>query len=250
MNDLAVLGNSKWMKPAIFLILAVGMFVVWLLMPVKDMLQEMLGWMQELGGTGLVVLAAAYILACVLLVPGSILTLGAGFLAAAIWPDSPLRAVILGTVTVSLASITGASFAFLLGRTLARDWVAGKVRANKKFSAIDQAVGRAGFKMVFLVRLSPIFPFNLLNYALGLTKVRFRAYFLASWIGMLPGTVMYVYLGSTAQNVTALAAGRTEANIAENILLWLGLFATILVVVFIARTAKRALAAAIPESAE
>lgn len=250
MNDLAVLGNSKWMKPAIFLILAVGMFVVWLLVPVKDMLQKMLTWMQELGATGLVVLAAAYILACVLLVPGSILTLGAGFLAAAIWPDSPLLAVVLGTVTVSLASITGASFAFLLGRTLARDWVAGKVRANTKFSAIDQAVGHAGFKMVFLVRLSPIFPFNLLNYALGLTKVRFRAYFLASWIGMLPGTVMYVYLGSTAQNVTALAAGRTEANIAENILLWLGLFATILVVVFITRTAKRALAAAIPESAE
>ena len=248
MDGTAVRNTHRWIKPALLIVAIAALFVTWLLLPIKSMLQDLLQWMEQLGGMALVALAVMYILACVLLVPGSILTLGAGFLAATIWSDNLVLAIALGTVAVSLGSVTGASAAFLLGRTLARDWVAGKVSTNTKFRAIDEAVGKTGFKMVFLVRLSPIFPFNLLNYALGLTKVKFRAYFLASWIGMLPGTVMYVYLGSVAQNLTTLAAGQVQAGIAQRVLLWVGLLATIVVVVLVTRTARRALAETMPET--
>src|ERR687883_71015 len=148
---------------------------------------------------GLVVLAAAYALAC-LVVPGSLMTLAAG----------SLFGVVVGTAVVSLASVTGASLAFWLGRTLARDLVEKRLAGNPRFRALDQAVAAGGFKIVLLTRLSPLFPFTLLNYAFGLTRVRFRDYVLASWVGMLPGTVMYVYLGSTVKELADVAAGNVE----------------------------------------
>lgn len=247
----ATTGRARpWLRPVIFLCIAAVIFAAWFILPVKDYLTTFLAWLEDLGATGLVILGCVYVLACVLLVPGSLLTLGAGFLAAAIWPTDPLLAVAAGTVTVSIASTTGACAAFGLGRSVARNWIAGKVSSNAKFSAIDDAVGRSGFKMVFLVRLSPIFPFNLLNYALGLTKVRFGAYFLASWIGMLPGTVMYVYIGSVTGSLTALATGETETPPAQRWLLVAGLAATAIVVVLVTRIARRALNEAVAKTKE
>ena len=138
-----------------------------------------------------------YILATVLFLPGSILTLGAGL----------LFGLVLGFVYVSIASTLGATAAFLTGRYLARDWVARKIEGNTTFRAIDDAVAEGGWRIVGLTRLSPIFPFNMLNYAFGLTQVSLRDYFFASWIGMMPGTVMYVYLGSLAGSLAALGSG-------------------------------------------
>src|SRR5207302_6285236 len=102
-----------------------------------------------------------------------------------------------------IGATLGATAAFLVGRYLARDWVAHRIEANQKFKAIDQAVGREGGKIVLLTRLSPIFPFNLLNYAFGVTQVTLRSYFLASAVGMIPGTILYVYIGSVAGMVAA-----------------------------------------------
>jgi uncharacterized membrane protein YdjX (TVP38/TMEM64 family) len=150
---------------------------------------------------------------------------------------------------VSVASTTGAALAFLVGRFLARDWVASKVSGREKFQAIDRAVQKEGFKIVLLTRLSPIFPFNLLNYGYGLTGVSFRSYVLASWIGMLPGTVMYVYFGSLARNVAAVAAGREKTTL-EYVFYGLGLLVTVAVVVLVTRAARGALRDELSEPAE
>ncbi|HJM44150.1 MAG TPA: VTT domain-containing protein, partial [Nitrospinota bacterium] len=99
-----------------------------------------------------------------------------------------------------------------------------------------------------LTRFSPIFPFNLLNYAFGITKVRFRDYALASWIGMFPGTVMYVYLGSAAKNLADLASGNIAGGTGRQILFGFGLAATILLTVLVTRMARKAMKEALPVS--
>ena len=173
-----------------------------------------------------------YVLATILFVPGLLITMAAGIL------FGPLK----GTVLVSIASVAGASFAFLIGRYLARDWISKKTAQSPRFRAIDEAIGKEGAKVVFLLRLSPIVPFNLLNYALGLTRVKFRSYLLASWIGMLPGTLLYVYLGSLAGSIASLATGGGgEKSTSQWILFAVGLLATIAVTVYVTKIARRAL---------
>ncbi len=204
---------------------------------VDQLLKETVDWIAGQGAVGALAFIVIYIAACVLLVPGSILTLGAGV----VW------GVAGGTAMVSVASTLGATAAFLTGRYLARGWVSGKIAGNKRFSAIDDAVGREGWKIVGLTRLSPVFPFNLLNYAFGLTRVSLKHYFFASWIGMLPGTVMFVYLGAVAGDLATLGAGGTQKSPAEWALLVVGLVATIAVTLYVTKLAKAALAASVEE---
>jgi uncharacterized membrane protein YdjX (TVP38/TMEM64 family) len=144
-------------------------------------------------------------------------------------------------IYVFIAATLGASAAFLVSRYLARRAVESRLADNPRFAAIDKAVGAQGRKIVFLLRLSPVFPFNLLNYALGLTKVRFIDYFIAS-LGMLPGTVLYVYYGKLAGDVAALAGGAAvQKDAAYYAVLALGLVATVVVTTIVTRTARRAL---------
>jgi uncharacterized membrane protein YdjX (TVP38/TMEM64 family) len=200
------------------------------------LLRDLLGWIDAQGSVGILVFIGTYVAATVLFVPGSILTLGAGF----------VFGVVGGTLSVSVASTLGALAAFLVGRYVARGWVAAKTADNPRFAAIDEAVGREGWKIVFLTRLSPVFPFNLLNYAYGLTSVSTPAYFLASWIGMLPGTIMYVYFGSLAANLATLGGAAESRGAAQWILYGLGFVATVAVTVFVTRLARRALAQSVP----
>ena len=188
-------------------------------------------WVNSLGVWGPVVFIVGYALAAVAFVPGSILTLAAG----------AIFGLSTGILYVFIAAVLGSSAAFLVSRHLARavieQWLAG----NARFVAIDRAVSAQGRKIVFLLRLSPVFPFNLLNYALGLTKVRFVDYLIAS-VGMIPGTLLYVYYGKLAGNVAALAGGVVvEKGAAYYVVLVLGLAATILVTTLVTRTARRAL---------
>ena len=194
-----------------------------------------LAWISGLGSIAPLIFIILYILACVLLLPGSILTLGAGV----------VFGVVKGSIAVSIGSTFGATAAFLVGRYLARNWVSGKVAGNDKFKAVDEAVAQEGWKIVLLTRLSPVFPFNLLNYAFGLTKVRLKQYFLASWIGMIPGTIMYVYIGSLAGDLASLGTSSRNRTTGEWILYGVGLLATLVVTVFVTRLAKKALAARI-----
>jgi uncharacterized membrane protein YdjX (TVP38/TMEM64 family) len=214
--------------------------VVLLAMAALFDLQEVLHhWLAEisgLGASGPLLFAGLYILACVLLIPGAVLTLGAGALFGAV----------AGFVAVSIGSTLGATGAFLIGRYLARDLVAGRIADSARFKAVDEAVGREGWKIVLLTRLSPIFPFNLLNYALGLTRVSLKHYFFATWLGMMPGTLLYVYIGSLAGDLAALSSGGGARTAGEWILYGIGLLATLAATVFVARLARKALAVRIP----
>jgi uncharacterized membrane protein YdjX (TVP38/TMEM64 family) len=196
------------------------------------LLWAMLEWIRGLGPWGPAAFATVYVVATVLFVPGFLLTLGGGF----------LFGVAAGTVVVSLSSTLGATAAFLVGRHLARGWVARRIEADPRFRAIDHAVAREGWKIVGLTRLSPAFPFNLLNYAFGLTRVSLRDFVLASWLGMLPATVTYVYLGSLAGDLATLGAGSRARTPAEWALYLVGLLATVAVTVYVTRLARGALA--------
>ena len=221
------MNKSKWLVGvglAAALIAATFYFNVPSLL--HDGLNLALDWIAGLGLWGPIIFAGIYILACICFVPGSVLTLGAG----------ALFGIVKGSVLVSFSATAGATAAFLVGRYLARDWISRKTQSNPRFNAIDKAIGDEGWKIVGLLRLSPAFPFSLLNYALGLTRVSLRDYLLASWIGMMPGTVMYVYIGSLAR----ADARRTTA--AEWVLRGIGLVATVAVTVLLTRIARKALA--------
>lgn len=218
-------------KVAIVILVIVALLAAGKYFNAQERLREALAWIEGLGVRGPAVFVALYILACVLLVPGSLLTLGAG----------SVFGLLKGFVCVSLGSTLGATLAFLVGRYFARDWVASRVAQNEKFSAIDQAVGREGWKIVGLTRLSPIFPFNLLNYAFGLTSVSLRDYFLASWIGMMPGTVMYVYLGALVGDLARIGGEKHARTPGEWALYVVGLVATVAVTVYVTRIARTAL---------
>jgi len=217
------------------LLLVAAIVIAFVLFPIKQYFADFIAWIGGLGWWGPFVYGIVYALAA-LVIPASLLTLGAGF------AFGFLRAL----VVVSLGSMTTAVIAFWLGRTLLRGWVEAKVAGSPKFRAIDQAVADNGFKIVFLTRLSPVIPFLPLNYAFGLTKVRFRDYFLASWIGMLPGTVLYVYLGTTVRNLADLLTGNIEYTPAQTVLFWGGLAVTVVVTVLITRAARQALRQVVP----
>ncbi len=213
----------KWL---LYLTAAIALVGAGFYFHVQDLLKQALAWVGQLGPWGPAIFIGLYIVATVLFIPGSVLTLGAGAVFGAIW----------GSIYVSIASTLGATAAFLVGRHLARDAIAKKIEGNGRFAAIDKAVAKEGWKIVGLTRLSPVFPFTLLNYAFGLTKVKLRHYVLASWIGMMPGTVMYVYIGSLAKAATG---GRPTG---EWVLYGVGLLATVSVTIFVTRIAKKALA--------
>lgn len=188
-------------------------------------------WVDGLGVWGPVVFVLGYATLVVAFVPASILTLAAG----------AIFGVALGTVYVLVAATMGAAASFLVARNLARDAVERRLAGNTRFAAIDRAVGAEGRKIVFLLRLSPVFPFTLLNYALGLTNVRFADYLIAC-AGMIPGTLLYVYSGKLAGDVAVLASGAPVAKgPGYYALLTVGLGATVAVTTMVTRLARRAL---------
>ena len=215
-------------KVGVWLLLVAAVFVLARYLNAQELLRDALARIQALGPTGYAIFVMVYIAATVLLLPGSILTLGAGF----------VFGVLLGWVLVSVASTLGATAAFLVGRHLARGWVSRQIEGNVRFKAIDEGVAREGWKIVGLTRLSPVFPFNLLNYAFGVTQVSLRDYVLASWIGMMPGTLMYVYLGSLAGDLATLGVGQRARTPADWTLYITGLLATVAVTVYLTRLAR------------
>ncbi len=191
-------------------------------------------WVDGLGALGPVVFILGYALAVVAFIPGSILTLASG----------AIFGLFEGTLYVFVAAVLGSTLAFLIARHLARSAIERRLEGDERFAAIDRAIGEEGRKIVFLLRLSPVFPFNLLNYSLGLTRVRLVDYVIAS-VGMLPGSLLYVYAGKVAGDVAAIAGGRApEKGVGDWVVLVLGLVATAVVTVYVTRIARRALAAA------
>lgn len=209
--------------------------------PLNDWVLALVEWIRAAGPAGILVYSLVYVAATLLLLPGSLLTAGAGFV------YGPL----VGTLLVSPVSVTAASLAFFLGRFVARAWVARRIATNPRFAAIDEAVAQSGSRVVILLRLSPILPFNLLNYALGLTRVRGRDYLVGSVIGMLPGTFLYVYLGSLVVSASELASGVHSGGGPWGQALYCGgLAATVAATVAITHLARRALREALEGKSE
>ncbi len=206
--------------------------------PIRDGLITAVQWIDSLGFWGVFAFIGLYTTTTVLLIPGSIPTLAAGF----------VFGVLRGTIYVSLGSTIGATAAFFVGRYLARGWVQAQVSGNPRFSAIDESIGREGWKIVFLLRLSPLIPFSLSNYFYGVTRVKLLPYVLVSWAGMLPGTVMYVYIGSLLGELAQIGTGSGRST-GEWILFGVGLVATIVASVVAARVARRAIGRSVDERA-
>ena len=221
------------MKPGKSLVLvamAVGVALGFLFFPGREWFQHFAEHVESLGALGPAVMVAAYIIGTVLFVPGSAITLGAATL---LGPKTAFIVVFIGANLGALCS-------FLLARTFLRQKVARWAETNPKFHLFDHAIGRQGFKMVLLVRLSPIFPFNTLNYLLGVTPVRTGAYVLANLLGMLPGMILYVYIGAAARDALTGQIG-LSAELFQQALKYVGLLATIAVVLLIMKIARKAL---------
>jgi uncharacterized membrane protein YdjX (TVP38/TMEM64 family) len=212
--------------------LAVVATLLWLrTLPLADWLAVFNERIQQLGPAGLVVYALVYAVATVMLLPGSLLTLAAG----------AAFGLLPGFASVLVGASVGAALSFLVSRHLARRRVEEWIRSKPRFSAVDRAVAKEGWKIVFLTRLSPIFPFNFQNYAYGLTRIPFWHYALSSAIGIIPGTFLYVYLGTVGRSGLEAAAGGGEVETLRLILQVVGLAATAAVTVYITRIATKAL---------
>ena len=178
-----------------------------------------------------------YVVACLTFFPGFILTMGAGI----------LFGVIKGTLYVSIGATLGAACAFLISRYLARRWVIKRFARSRKFRAIDDAVANEGWKIVGLIRLSPVFPFIPMNFVFGLTKIPFWQYFAATWVGIIPVCLLFVYLGTLLGDLAALGTQPIAAGKTKWIVSGIGIATTLVVSLFIARIARKALTARIPE---
>jgi uncharacterized membrane protein YdjX (TVP38/TMEM64 family) len=202
--------------------LTVGFFV---LREVKSagLLDQALRWIQGLGPWAPVVFIILYIATVLIFLPAAILTAGGGF----------IFGMASGAIYVLIAATIAANICFLLGRHIARDWIAHRLEAQPRFKALDEAVARDGWKIVALVRLAPIFPFAVTSYGFGLTRVPLRQYFLANF-AMIPGTMMYVYFGSIARDLTERPATPPWVK-------WTIFALTLVVVLYITRFAKRVL---------
>jgi uncharacterized membrane protein YdjX (TVP38/TMEM64 family) len=202
--------------------------------PVKGLLYTALFWVKNVGCFAPIAFIIIYNLATVLLIPGSILTLGGGV----------LFGLFKGSIYVFIAATLGAIWAFLIGRYLSRDWVYQQMQRYPKFNAIEAAVAQNGLKIVFLCRLSPILPFNLLNYAFGITQISLKEYILGSF-GIIPGTIMYVYIGSLAGDLSMLdlvtKTTTRQAYLAQWLMSAIGLIATVAVTIYVGNLAKKAL---------
>lgn len=186
---------------------------------------------RNLGWVGPFAFVLLYIVTTVAFIPGAALTLIAGFLYGPVY----------GLALASPASVLASTVAFLLARTALRDRIQHRIHERPFFRRMNVAAERSGFRLIMLLRLSPMFPFVVLNYSLGLTRVRLRQYVLASFLGMLPATALYAYIGSVAYSVAELLSGKREATPAESILYWFGLVATVVVAVLLTRMGRHAL---------
>lgn len=216
-------GSRPWVRPLLLGLAVLAMLVAAKVLGLGDRMGELRTWILGLGAWGPVVFVAVYAVAVVAAIPGSLLTIAAG----------AMFGSVLGVGVVSVASTLGAAMAFAVARWFARDSVTRWLSHNDRFTKLDRMTNEHGAIVVAITRLVPIFPFTLLNYGFGLTRVRFRTYVLWSWLCMLPGTVLYV-VGADAVT-KGLAEGRVPWPL-------VGVVAAVsLILYFVVRRARRSL---------
>ena len=194
----------KWI---VLILIVIGLIVASAILPVKDWIRSFINWVQQLGPLGVVVFIAAYALATVLFLPGWIFTVGAGL----------VYGIVGGTLVALTGAIIGATLAFLW-RVTSREKHRGLARKSPRFEAIDEAIGKNGWKIVGLLRFSPLIPFNLSNYFYGITSVSLRAYVAVSAVGMIPGTLLYAYLGAIGK--AGISGEKDAAQHPRNTFFW------------------------------
>src|SRR5437868_12952800 len=220
---------KKYAKWIVVILVVIALSVLSAILPVKEWIREFISWVQQLGGVGVVVFIIAYAIATVLFLPGWIFTVSAGL----------IYGVFGGTLIALTGAVIGASLAFLVARYLLRRSIEELTAKNPRFRAVDQAIGKNGWKIVGLLRLSPLIPFNLSNYFYGITAIPFWQYVLVSAVGMLPGTLLYAYLGAIGR--AGVSGSAASHNKWQYVLLAIGLIATVAVTILVSRIAKNAL---------
>src|SRR6266567_4290875 len=231
-NDVKKAGKSASEQLVASLVILIGLLLAAQFLPVQQWLRSFNDWVGQMGLAGIFIFIAVYAAATVLLAPGAILTIGAGF-AFGLWK---------GFLAVSAGATLGASLAFLVARSIARDRIEAIAKGNDRFQRIDSAIGAQGATIIFLLRLSPVIPFNLSNYFYGLTGVKFWPYVFASWLGMMPATFLYVFIGTAGKAAVSAAGGEPMKHGWQY---WtfvsLGLAATIVVIIWVTKIARDAL---------
>ena len=220
-------GMPSWMKIAIAIAAVIGLLVAYSYLPLQEWTESLRTWINGQGAAGWVIFALIYAVATLAMFPGSFLTLAAG-LAFGLW----------GFPIVGVGATIGAGAAFLAARYLVRDWVQTKTEGNRTFKAIDSAIEEDGWKIVGLLRLSPAVPFSLQNWMMGTTGVAFWPYLIATFFGIMPGTLLYIWIGSLGGS----AAAGDETSTLKYVFFAVGIIATLAVTVIVGRKAKQKLA--------
>jgi uncharacterized membrane protein YdjX (TVP38/TMEM64 family) len=213
----------KWVVGAV---LVIALIVGWCFLPVKEWSGSFHTWIKDLGAWGMLIFGVVYIVATVLLVPGSVLTVVAGL----------AFGVAIGFLVVVVSATIGATLAFLIARYLVHKRVEALLARRPKFKAVNAAVSEAGWKIVGLLRLSPLVPFNLQNYFYGITDVKLIQYVPATFVGIMPGTLLYVYLGAAGNAASGKGGGPLQWTFFA-----VGLIATVAVAVLVTKKAKEKL---------
>jgi len=221
---------------------------------VNTILVGFLEWVEKNPGLGALAFAGVYVITTILFIPGSLLTLGAGLVFGRALGIG--YGVLVGSIAVFAGASLGAVLAFLLGRYVLQDTAQKLFDKFNVLKAVDKAIEKEGLKLVILLRLSPIIPFSAFNYVMGLTRVNLKHYSLGC-IGMIPGTVAYVFIGSstagllgTAENDGGEDSGGNSNNLVTTIVLVVGSVATVIAVVLITIAARRALQRVLKEAEE
>ncbi len=222
-------GGRFWLKVLVYVAVIAGWYALSRVFPLDAWLLSLLSWMEGLDAWGAFIFVILYVPSCVLMLPDVLPNAAAG----AIW------GIGAGTVAVSIGRVLGSAVTFLLARGIAGGLVERRMARDPKFAAVAEAVGRDGFRFVVLLRLCPLFPAFMLNYLLGLTRVRLGAYATGTLLGMLPRTVVVAYIGAGARSLADLSAGNTMNVAAHPVLFWGGLALSLVVAVILAIKARR-----------
>jgi uncharacterized membrane protein YdjX (TVP38/TMEM64 family) len=213
----------RYVKAAVVALVILGAFFALRLLPIGAYLTQFQNYVRGAGAIGYVLYALGYGVVA-LVFPGSVLTIGAG----------AIFGVIGGSIVVACGATMAATIAFILARTVLRKRIERTTANNPKFAAVDRAIAREGIKIVFIVRLAAVFPFTIVNYAFGLTGISLGQYVIATAIGILPGTIAFVYIGAAGAAVAT--ADRTKL-----IFTTIGLAIALAVSIFVARIAHAAI---------
>lgn len=217
-------GTMRWLVIGLFVALFAAAYAF---LPISEWLTAFQNWVQGFGALGWVIFILVYAITVFFLIPGSIMTIGAG-VAYGLW----------GFPLVIAGATLGSAISFLAARYVFHDRVQAKIAEYPRFAAVNAAIRDEGWKVVGLLRLSPALPFSLQNWFLGLTSVGFWQSQIATFFGIMPGTLLYIWISSLGGEA---AAGGGDASLARYLALGVGLVATLAVTILVTKKAQQKL---------